>query len=143
MTTQIRCATRFDITVTGVRNHTNRTHLPFQDQAGQAVTTDHDWNRSRNQQRNWETVNQILALRTLPEHIVLPVVMLENNIKIWQFEFEVPSVSSLSLDDDVLGSLKQDCAQVPMITGLGETAPLEAVLRVCDPGATIWFEVLN
>lgn len=143
MTTRIRCCTRFDITVTGVRNHTNRTHLPFQDQAGQAVTTDHDWHRSRNQQRNWETINQILALRTLPEHIALPVVMQPHAVKIWQFEFEVPSVSSLSLDADQLGSLKQDCATVPMITGLGETAPLEAVLRVPEPGATIWFEVLN
>lgn len=143
MTVTLRCRTLFDITVTGVRNHTSNSRLPFQDQAGQAVATDHDWVRSRNQQRNWETLNQILALRTLPENTTVPEHQDTNRGREWRFEFEIPSISSISEGDRPMGLLMHDCEAVPMITGLTETAPLQPELRTQEPGANIWFEMID
>ena len=141
MTVTIQCATLFDITETGVRNHTANARLPFQDQAGQEVDTEKAWVRSRNQQRNWETVNQILALRTLPENISSPVRQQSEQGLTWQFEFDVPDLSAVSQGDDALSLLLQDCEAVPMITGLTETADLEPALRAQGTAANIWFVV--
>jgi hypothetical protein len=139
MTTTIQCATLFDITETGVRNHTANARLPFQDLAGQDVDTESAWVRSRNQQRNWETVNQILALRTLPENISSPVRQPTDRGHTWHFEFDIPNISAVSEGDAPLSLLLHDCDAVPMITGLRETADLEPALRTQDPGANIWF----
>jgi hypothetical protein len=143
MTATLRCRTLFDITVTGVRNHTSNSRLPFNDLAGQAVATDHDWVRSRNQQRNWETLNQILALRTLPENTTVPGHTDTDQGREWRFEFEIPSISSISEGDRPLGLLLQDCEAVPMITGLTETAPLIPELRTRQPDVNIWFELVD
>lgn len=142
MTVTIQCRTLFDITVTGVRNHTANARLPFQDQAGQSVTTEREWLRSRNQQRNWATVNQILALRTLPENATVPVIMHTDLGQEWQFEFDIPDMAAVSQGDRALSLLLQDCDAVPMITGLTETATLEPELRTQEPAANIWFAVV-
>ena len=142
MTVTIQCRTLFDITVTGVRNHTANARLPFQDQAGQDVTTEREWLRSRNQQRNWETVNQILALRTLPENATVPVVKQTDLGRAWQFEFDIPDLAAVSEGDQSLSLLLQDCEAVPMITGLGETAALAPALRTQEPAANVWFAVV-
>lgn len=139
MTATIRCRTLFDITVTGVRNHTSNSQMPFQDQAGQMIETDSQWVRSRNQQRNWETLNQILALRTLPENIQGPRVQGSQ----WQFEFDIPNISAVSTQDQVLGLLLQDCEAVPMITGLSEKTHVIPELRTQGPDANIWFELVS
>jgi len=139
MTVTILCRTLFDITATGVRNHTSNNQLPFQDRAGQTIDTDQRWVRSRNQQRNWETLNQILALRTLPENITDPRQVGQH----WQFEFDIPNISAVSTKDHRLGLLLQDCESVPMITGLTETQVLAPELRTQEPDANLWFEVLS
>lgn len=143
MTATVRCRTLFDITVTGVRNHTSNSRLPFQDQAGQTVGTDQQWARSRNQQRNWETVNQILSLRTLPENTTLPEYQDTDLGREWRFEFDIPNISTVTEGDRPLGLLLRDCEAVPMITGLTETAPLVSELRTREPGANIWFELTS
>ena len=142
MTVTIQCRTLFDITVTGVRNHTANARLPFQDQAGQPVTTERDWIRSRNQQRNWETVNQILSLRTLPENATVPVIKATDRGREWQFEFDIPDLAAVSEGDRALSLLLQDCESVPMITGLGETATLAPALCTQEPAANVWFAVV-
>ena len=141
MTITIQCATLFDITETGVRNHTANARLPFQDQAGQDVDTEQAWVRSRNQQRNWETLNQIMALRTLPENISSPVCQSSEQRHTWQFEFDVPDLSAVSEGDAALSLLLQDCESVPMITGLCETADLEPALRTQGAAVNIWFVI--
>jgi hypothetical protein len=138
MTVTIQCSTLFDITETGVRNHTANARLPFQDQAGQDVDTEKAWVRSRNQQRNWETLNQILALRTLPENIASPVCQQLPQGLTWQFEFDIQDLSAVSQGDAALSLLLQDCEAVPMITGLTENADLEPALH---PDVNIWFTV--
>ena len=64
MTTRIRVTTDFDCTNTGVTGHFKPSKLPFRDHADQLIENEDDWIRSRNQQRNLETISQILQLRT-------------------------------------------------------------------------------
>jgi hypothetical protein len=143
MTARIQCRTVFDITATGVRNHTSSSRLPFQDRAGQQIATNQQWVKSRNQQRNWETVNQILALRTLPENLSEPQKLARSDGHCWQFEFDIPDLHAVSEVDQPLILLLRDCHEVPMITGLDEDPDIKPVLCSQEPGANIWFEVIS
>ena len=116
MTHRIRCLTKFDITATGVKNHSRATRLPFKDEAGQTIDDMTTWNRARNQQRNWETLNQLISLRVLPEDISDPV----RDGDCWAFEFSINSLETVSSLDKPLSLLIHDCQNVPMILGLDE-----------------------
>jgi hypothetical protein len=133
---KIRCITTFDITPTGVRSNFNANRIPFSDDQGNLIDDSAAWTRSRNQQRNWETINQLIALRCLPHSITDPEPMIHDSIRTWQFEFEVDDISMISQQGEDLALLKQDCRGIPMITGLGETARQIAYL---DPDHNIVF----
>lgn len=136
MTCRIRCSTNFDITVTGIRNNYHPERLPMVTQTGATVTSQVEWSRARNQQRNWETINQIISLRCLPENITNSV----EQAHLWSFEFDIPSLSAVSTAEDPLGFLKADADQVPMITGLDEQhIKLEYLL----PGTNVWFDLIE
>lgn len=137
---RIRCTTRFDITATGVSGNHSRNRLPFQDASGEEIRDLDCWNRSRNRQRNWETLQQILNLRTLLEDITLPKLIKIKNKNHWRFEFEIERAASVELDGDVLGALKLDCEGVPMILGLDESPDLESYLVY---GRNINFDIAN
>ena len=130
MTQRITCRTQFDITATGVRNNFHRNRVPFDTVQGIRIDTDQAWNRARNQQRNWETINQVLSLRALPTDITDPVVIEQDGLRLWQFEFSVEQPGALAADGDAVGALKQDCVGVPMITGLAENAGVDDALIV-------------
>jgi hypothetical protein len=83
--------------------------------------------KERDQQRNWETVLQVLGLKTQPIILEGPVVLddvrpgvfgefYEDKHRIWAFSF--------TSDTEVynLEQLAQDFEQVPIILGLDETA---------------------
>ena len=82
---QIRCCTLFDITETGITGHFKPSLIPFRDRADQHITDLATWNRSRNQQRNLETITQVLQLRTQIFDVTQPVQTKGR----WQFEFTV------------------------------------------------------
>jgi hypothetical protein len=87
----------------------------------------------RNQQRNWETVIQCMGLRTQPQNIQPPsqidvgLDQLEfgdfySGIqRVWTWTWTVESAGVYDTDRP-LGGLLQDFEQVPVITGLTETA---------------------
>jgi len=102
--------------------------------------TPEQWHHSRNQQRNWDTVNQLLSLRSLPHSISASQLQDTGDVKIWEFEFLVDHEDALAEGDNVFGALEQDCQGVPMITGLGETSGQTQVL---DPGSNIGFLKLH
>ena len=104
--------------------------MPFDTVQGIRIDTDQAWNRARNQQRNWETINQVLSLRALPTDITDPVVIEQDGLRLWQFEFSVEQPGALAADGDAVGALKQDCVGVPMITGLAENAGVDNALIV-------------
>ena len=115
--------------------------MPFVDRAGQTVNTQADWNYSRNQQRNWETINQLISLRTQPVD-VQPAECING---VWQFVFEVeqPLVYSVSGLEGDFDALVDESAGVPMITGLDETLTTSTVLVTQGPEMNIWFEPIN
>ena len=129
---KIQCQTLFDITATGVTGHIKPGRMPFYDLAGHHITDTTEWNRSRNQQRNWETVTQLIGLRTQVINLTSPAKIDQR----WQFEFEVDNESLFSDDQDPLSVLKTDCAGVPMLTGLTESQSLTPLL---DIDTNIWF----
>ena len=108
--------------------------MPFRDDSGQLIADMVSWNRSRNQQRNWETVNQIISLRCLPENITSPL----HDLGSWHFDFEIPALEPIQQDLDPMGWLYHDCRDVPMILGLGEASGLAPVLM---PQHIIWFNL--
>lgn len=138
---KVLCRTLFDCTRTGVTGHFRSPELPFQDRAGQTVATYQDWTRSRNQQRNYETLLQIFGLRTQPQEITEPVCV----DHVWSFSFESENESVFAQDGnpDALASLKQDCNNIPMMTGLTEKPNIEPALNTRPGKENIWFELVN
>jgi hypothetical protein len=131
---KIQCQTLFDITATGVTGHIKPSRMPYVDQAGSRITDTESWNRSRNQQRNWETLTQLIQLRTQLSELTTPV----KDQDCWIFEFATDIEGLFELDQDPLGILKSDCAGVPMLTKLGEIDTAGNVLVV---EKNIWFSL--
>lgn len=138
---KIICKTLFDCTYTGITGSFRPSQIPFRDHAGHYIQNQTEWTRARNQQRNWETILQIVSLNTQPQDIVLPTLIGDT----WQFEFRVESadVFGLNNNSDPLAGLKQNCAGVPMIVGLDEQEPLDPVLSTAGQKQNIWFTTIN
>lgn len=138
---KIICKTLFDCTYTGVTGSFRPSQIPFDDRAGSTIQSMADWNKSRNQQRNWETILQLISLNTQPQDIVVPYY----KDGTWQFEFRVESadVFAASNSSDPLAGLKQNCTGVPMIVNLDETHPTDPVLSALGDNTNIWFETIN
>ena len=127
---KIRCTTSFDITATGVTGHCKPSRLPFKDNSGQMITNEQEWNHARNQQRNLETLTQLISLRTQIDNITRP--QFKDNQ--WSFEFEVESDTIFVSDQDNLGVLKNDCLGVPMLLSSSDTTLNDS---------NIQFELIN
>jgi len=88
----------------------------------------------RDQQRNWETVLQCMGLRTQPQGILEPVPIItaleqlefgnfyQGEQKVWVWHWRVEPDAIYDLPNKPLGGLMQDFEQVPIISGLEETA---------------------
>jgi hypothetical protein len=138
---KIQCRTLFDCTRTGVTGAFRASEIPYQDRAGQPVHNHEHWHRSRNQQRNYETLLQIFGLRTQPQEISQP--QLINGL--WQFSFvsESEGVFDMHNNPDPLAGLLVDCEGVPMVTGLGERPGIATVLTTQGDQQNIWFTSIN
>lgn len=136
---RVRCRTQFDITETGVKNRSHKSRIAFRDKSGREITDDTAWNHARNQQSNWETINQVISLRTLPENISTPVYENGN----WQFEFNVVDPASIMCNGNPVGYLLNDCKGVPMVLGLNETLVTSAFIISDDTNSNIWFELIT
>ena len=105
------------------------------------IKTPADWNRARNQHRNWESLIQVISLRTQPMNIVFPNKQKDG----WHFEFEVEAEGVLSggYQTDELSGLIGDCEGVPMVTGLDESVAITSTLHAEGQDQNIWFEAIN
>lgn len=105
-------------------------------------------NMERNQQRNWETLLQCIGLRTQPQNIQEPATSMFEDIaiaefgdfytgtqKIWTWSWTVEREGVYDLPNDSLGGLLKDLEQVPIVTGLTETARF--MLPIFYPYGTI------
>lgn len=140
MNTTVRCTTRFDITTTDVRGNFNRNRIPFVDATGKSIADESAWVRARNQQRNWETLTQVISLRTLPQNITASQKIQRNNQNWWSFDFVIEQPASIEFNGNPVGILYKDSQDVPMLLGLDEDADLDSVLM---PGANIEFEIIT
>jgi hypothetical protein len=135
---KINCRTLFDCTYTGVTGSYRPAQLPFTDRAGQSITNQAQWERSINQQRNYETLLQIFGLRTQPMNVTEPHCV--DNVWHFSFESETEAVFLLPGQDD-LAALRADCEGVPMTLNLDEK--IHTVSRLCTQGPqqNIWFSL--
>ena len=133
----IVCNTKFDITPTGVLGQykENREIVNHSDQT--PINNLASWTRARNQQRNWETLTQIISLRCLPENITQPIC----TQNAWSFSFEVESLSAISDQPDDLYYLMHDANGVPMILGLDEDAGLGPAIETRPKDCNTWFRL--
>jgi hypothetical protein len=133
--TRILCRCLFDITATGVTGHFKSSRIPFQDRAGQQIVNEVSWNCARNQQRNWETLTQIIGLRTQVMDLTAP----EKFDGAWEFEFATETPDAYGSADDPTEILRLDSSGVPMLQTLntGEIITQELVVEGVDQN--IWF----
>ncbi len=131
---KIEVRTYFDITATGVTGHYTSTRGPFCDRAGLTINNVDSWNRSRNQQRNWETLTQLIGLRTQTSDVVEPV----QDQQVWYFEFTTET-EVFSDGTDPVGVLKADSDGVPMLTLLDNRADIDSILITSGARQNIWF----
>lgn len=102
----------------------------------------------RNQQRNWETVLQCIGLRAQPQHIQLPAIATFEDIgiaefgefytgsqKVWTWAWAVEQDGIYDLPGAPMSGLLHDFEQVPIVTGLEETARF--MLPIFYPYGTI------
>jgi hypothetical protein len=90
--------------------------------------------KQRNQQRNWETIYQLLSLRAqLLEFTYLSVITADvaeyafgvnyvGTHNIWSFDFAVDRDDVYAFNHDKFGVIKDDFKITPIILGLDETA---------------------
>lgn len=122
---RVRVTTKFNCTNTGTVGHHKTGDLT-------------QWNRARNQQRNFESLTQIVSLYTQPYNLTDVTHNVETNT--WSFEFETEFEGIFRTGTDELGILKSTSVGTPMMTGLEEDNDLNKTLT---PDENIWFEILE
>jgi len=147
MFTSINCYTLFDITDTGIRSHIRAARFPMADKHGNSIQNEKEWVQARNQQRNWETIIQIVSLRAQPLRIIGPRKVSvkwknsDKDVNAWKINFEVEHTSVFYSKNNELGALIDDAEGVPMLTGLGESVKLEPYLILSNSLVNTYFEV--
>lgn len=138
---KIICRTLFDCTYTGVTGHFRIAQIPFRDRSGKLIQNETDWYHARNQQRNWETLMQVISLRTQPLNLTIP----QYTDGVWQFEFgaDNPGVFTVVGDSDPIAGLRQDFDGVPMLADFVETSGTTSPIVVSGPDQNIWLESVN
>jgi hypothetical protein len=146
---KIECFTLFDITATGVNNSRSPESFPWMTRGGILVKDNKDLVQARNQQRNWDTLLQLIGMRTqsfeietpklleATDHTSLPVPVSDQ--RVWYFAFSVENPQQWLLDDDYYHWLKNDSDCVPMIVGLTETPGLDPYIIVQGSQTNLWF----
>jgi len=126
----LEITTRFNCTATGTTGNFRPHILPFEDAAKNQIQDYKSWMRSRNQQRNYETLCQVLGMRTQLLEVTVPT----HNDGLWYFTVtpERPDVFHN------LAGLIEDCRGVPMILGLDEQPETSSLL---EPDTNIWFAI--
>lgn len=150
MSLKIRCYTLFDVTKTGI---TNRRNAPVP--VDEKISL---WEKQRNTQCNFDTIIQVISLRSLPEDITDPykdeitlndtekfgfLLESETPCAVWTFDFSVVFGSVFNNGTEELGYLFTDCDGVPMIHVGTELNKLPTFLDISPELRNIYFEVIE
>ena len=117
---------------------------------------------ARDQQRNWDTVLQTIGLSTQPHVVGFPRSiymdlslykrlfgeLYEGVHRVWYWTFVVDHEDIFADGDDPLARLRDQFAQVPVITGLEETCGFLLPIFYCEGaikniGFTVGYQPLN
>jgi hypothetical protein len=132
---KISVETLFDCSTTGTTGNFRPASLPYHDRINNEIRDYATWARSRNQQRNWETLLQVLGLRCQLVEIQ-PSSYRDGR---WHFSFEIENDAVFGSD---LELLKRDCHGVPMVS-LAQESPTAATVSCHGPDQNIWFTAVN
>jgi len=135
---KILVKTLFDCSDTGTTGNFRPSQMPYRDSGDHLIQDHGSWSRSRNKQRNFETLLQVFGLRTQLESVSA----VECRGHEWQFTFEVANPAVYG-ELESLDLLLQDCEGVPMLTQLDEKIPLKSVLSTRGQDQNIWFSSIN
>jgi hypothetical protein len=135
---RIRCKTFFDVNATGVTGHYKQSRIPFVDNSNQQINNEISWNIARNQQRNWETITQVIGLRAQIAKLDKPA----RNMDFWEFEFEVDTPDVFGDENNPVELLYSDAHAVPMLLNLWNKTDLEPVLISYGDRQNIWFTIV-
>ena len=139
-----------DITNTGVFGDYKKSSSFF-DNAHQIVNDKISWERSRNQQRNWDTLVQLISMITQPIILQQSKLLQEENLKkyhfgysgksnVWQFSITSEHVDIFDSPLVVGGRLKEICHKIPIITGLLESIDFEISMFDTTNNVNLYFE---
>jgi hypothetical protein len=145
---RIRCHTLFDITQTGILNRSK----PNEDNV-------QEWILKRNTQCNFDTILQVISLRSQPDQVSVPnkVEMEDSDLNrfgflfmknelfpayCWNFDFEVHHSSVFENGITPYGALYKDCEGVPMINCPTQINGVTSFLDITSELQNIYFEAL-
>jgi len=148
MSHRICCYTLFDITQTGVLNRSRPQESDVQ-----------DWILKRNTQCNFDTILQVISLRSQPDIVKAPTKNELTDVDLnkfgflftreettisyyWKFEFEVHHSSVFENGIIPFGALYKDCEGVPMIVCPNQLNGMTSFLDITDELQNIYFEAL-
>ena len=147
----VDCFTLIDITRTGVVAYYKDGMPMFLDDADQIINDEHTWLRSRNQQRNYETIIQVISLRAQPVYLEDPRRLKQQELSeynftnttstqdVWRFSFSPEQSDVYKRDNNPLAALEEDIADIPIILGLNETAGQS--IPTLQLGINIYFKL--
>jgi hypothetical protein len=142
------CYTLFDITETGILNRSKPTGDDIQ-----------EWILKRNTQCNFDTILQVISLRSQPDQVKSPIriqlvdsdldkfgFLFENNetlpVYYWKFDFEVHHSSVFENGIMPYGALYKDCEGVPMINCPTQLNGVTSFLNITEELQNIYFEAI-
>jgi len=145
MSHRIACYTLFDITRTGVLNR---------GKPGEDISNQNEWYRQRNTQCNFDTILQVISLRSQPDISHYPKKIeldllgshkfgtsykSKEPVPVWTFDFEVHHASVFEDGINELGHLYEDCKDVPMVKCDTQFINLGNNLDVTNEKRNIYF----
>lgn len=142
----IRGYSLIDITNTGVLAAYKKDAKAFMDNAQQVVKDKQSWDRSRNQQRNWETLTQLISMITQPTILQQPIPKRKQDLLNYNFsytgehtvwEFIIGAEHASVFDSKVLIEI---CNKIPIVTNLKETFEPNNPIFDTEQDINLYFE---
>lgn len=106
---------------------------------------------NRSETRNWNTIVQVISLRTQPFITKFPTFEITNlknyrfgkdykgTAKVWSFEFEVDHPDLFAVDDDPIANLLSDSSLVPLIDSTNFILPPKCLI-ISGTSCNIYYE---